>query len=211
MHYNTCAPICQAKILQTVIVKTKIIKYNKISVTFSAVFSSNIQKGGMPVDFKEIYESCEPKVYRFLLSLCHNADLAEELTEETFYQAFLHISKFEGRCEISTWLCQIAKNLYYKEMNRQKRFDNQQTYYDISDSDENLFNSLENRQKTIEIHKILKTMNNSYREVFTLHIFAELTFKEIAQIYDKSESWAKMTFYRAKAALINKLEEENEA
>lgn len=162
------------------------------------------------MEFKEIYESCEPKVYCFLLSLCRNESLAEELTEETFYQAFLHINQFEGRCEISTWLCQIGKNLYYKEMKRQNRFNSQPITDDISKSNENLFNSMENRQKTIEIHRILKTMSNDYREVFTLHIFAELTFKEIAQVYDKSESWAKMTFYRAKAALIHKLEEKDE-
>lgn len=162
------------------------------------------------MEFKEIYESCEPKVYRFLLSLCRDENLAEELTEETFYQAFLHINRFEGRCEIRTWLCQIGKNLYYKEMKRQNRFSHQQITDDISESNENPFHSIENRQKAIEIHRILRTMSDDYREVFTLHIFAELTFKEIAQIYDKSESWAKMTFYRAKATLIHKLEEKDE-
>ena len=161
------------------------------------------------MDFKEIYENCEPKVYRFLLGLSQNADLAEELTEETFYRAFLHINKFEGKCEITTWLCQIAKNLYYKEMKRRKRFNNEQPGENMPNLQENPFVSLENKQKAIEIHKILRTMNENYKEVFTLHIFAELTFQEIAQIYDKSESWAKITFYRAKAALIHKLEEKD--
>lgn len=106
------------------------------------------------MEFKEIYESCEPKVYRFLLSLCRDENLAEELTEETFYQAFLHINRFEGRCEISTWLCQIGKNLYYKEMKRQNRFSHQQITDDISESNENPFHSIENRQKATLIHKL---------------------------------------------------------
>ncbi|MDE6111082.1 MAG: RNA polymerase sigma factor, partial [Eubacterium sp.] len=165
---------------------------------------------GMPVDFTEVYQNSEKKVYRFLLGLSQNESLAEELTEETFYQAFLHINQFEGRSSMDTWLCQIAKNLYFKEMKRRKRFDDKEIDTNLSDSGENLFLLLEEKQKTIEIHRILKTLNNTYKEVFTLHIFAELTFKEIAEIYDKSESWAKMSFYRAKAELINRLEEQNE-
>lgn len=148
------------------------------------------------MDFKEIYESCEPKVFRFILSLTHNMDLAEEITAEAFYQAFLHINQFDGRCEVSTWICQIGKNLYYKEMNRQKKFNNQHAEENVSDNT-NIFTAFENKQTAIEMHKILKTLSSSYKEVFTLHIFAELTFKEIAVIYGKSESWAKMTFYRA--------------
>lgn len=162
------------------------------------------------MDFTEVYKKSEKKVYRFLLGLSQNESLAEELTEETFYQAFLHINQFEGRCSVDTWLCRIAKNLYFKEMKRRKRFDDKEINTDLSASGENLFLLLEEKQKTIEIHKILRTLNNTYKEVFTLHIFAELTFKEIAEIYDKSESWAKMSFYRAKAELINRLEEQNE-
>ena len=162
------------------------------------------------MDFADVYQNSEKKVYRFLLGLSQNESLAEELTEETFYQAFLHINQFEGRSSMDTWLCQIAKNLYFKEMKRRKRFDDKEIDTDLSDSGENLFLLLEEKQKTIEIHRILRTLNTSYKEVFTLHIFAELTFKEIAEIYDKSESWAKMSFYRAKAELINRLEEQNE-
>ena len=72
--------------------------------------------------FHDIYERCAEKVYRFLLWLTQSADQAEELTSETFYQAFLHIDRFRGDCAIETWLCQIAKNAFYKEQKRRKRF-----------------------------------------------------------------------------------------
>ena len=72
--------------------------------------------------FHDIYERCAEKVYRFLLGLTQSADQAEELTAETFYQAFLHIDRFRGDCAIETWLCQIAKNAFYKEQKRRKRF-----------------------------------------------------------------------------------------
>lgn len=161
------------------------------------------------MDFSEIYKASEQKVYRFLLRMSQNAELAEELTEETFYQAFLHINQFEGRCSMDTWLCQIAKNLYYKEMKRCGRMADEQLVSNKTASTDNPFERLEDRQQALEIHKMLRTLPDTYREVFTLHVFAELTFKEIAQIFEKSESWAKMTYYRAKAALVNRLEEDN--
>ena len=72
--------------------------------------------------FQNIYEEYAQPVYRFLLSLTGNDDLAEELLSETFYQAFRHIDKFEGRCNLYTWLCQIGKNAWIKECRRNKRY-----------------------------------------------------------------------------------------
>ena len=158
--------------------------------------------------FEEVYKASAQKVYRFLFGLSQSEDLAEELTAETFYQAFLHKNQFKGNSSIDTWLCQIAKNLFYKEMNRSKRFSEHAA--ELTDNEDSLFLNFENRQIAVEIHKVLRTLNETYKEVFTLHLFAELTFKEIAEIYGKSDSWAKMTFYRAKAELIKRLEDKNE-
>lgn len=153
-------------------------------------------------EFSDIYEASSEKVYRFLLGLSCDAELAEELTEETFYQAFLHIDRFEGRCELDTWLCQIAKNAYFKESKRRRRYTSEQDRGDF----QNPYERLEDRQQAMQIHRLLHTMSEPYREVFSLHVFGELTFREIAEVFEKSESWAKMTFYRAKAKLIDELE-----
>lgn len=72
-------------------------------------------------DFDLIFQRTSPIVYHFLLSLCRDEHLADELTAETFYQAYQHIGAFRGDCRIETWLCQIAKNALYKELHRQKR------------------------------------------------------------------------------------------
>ncbi len=168
--------------------------------------------------FKEIYEASAQKVYRFLLRLTGNIDLAEELTSETFYQAFLNIGKFRGECSIDTWLCQIAKNCYYKELKRNKKLDleemeqvleKQQLENGMEFLIETGFQSVEDRQTALALHKILHNLEEPYREVFSLRVFGELQFKEIAAIFNKSESWAKMTYYRAKAKLVEKMEEQN--
>ena len=155
-------------------------------------------------EFYSIYRDSAQKVYRFLLRLSGDADLAEELTAETFYQAFLHIDKFRGECAVDTWLSQIAKNAYYKEINRRRRHLPECEANNLSTPDE--YMRLEDRQTALAIHKLLHALPEPYREVFSLRVFGELQFDEIAAVFGKSVSWAKMTFYRAKAKLVEEME-----
>lgn len=160
-------------------------------------------------EFERIFHRYVPIVYRFLLSLCGNDDLAEELTSETFYQAYLHIGQFRGDCKIETWLCQIAKHALYKEQCRAKRHllgDGSEQHA----AEDTFLAALSDKAQALEIHKHLHSLNEPYREVFMLRVFGELTFKEIANICGKTESWAKVTYFRAKNKLIEKVEEKNE-
>lgn len=149
--------------------------------------------------------NCTPIVYRFLLFLCCDESLAEELTAETFYQAYLHLGEFRGECKPETWLCQIAKNALYKESKRRKRhvpWDK----LEHAEGEDSFFDSLSDREQALQIHKHLHTLAEPYREVFMLRVFGELQFREIAGIFGKTESWAKVTFYRAKEKLVKALE-----
>lgn len=142
-------------------------------------------------------------VYRFLLSLCGNEDLAEELTSETFYQAYLHIGSFRGACKPETWLCQIAKNAFYREMRRTKRI----VPWEDPGAAGDPLEGLARRDQALRIHRLLHQLRDPYKEVFLLRVFGELRFQEIADIYEKTESWAKTTFYRAKGQLMKLMEE----
>lgn len=159
----------------------------------------------MGVDFTRLYQEYAQKVYQFLLSLSGDAGLAEELTEETFYQAFLHIDRFRGECEISTWLCQIGKNAYFKEAKRRGRQVPPELVEEPVGPDPSA--GFLDREQAMELHRLLHELPEPYREVFSLRVFGELKFSEIASLFHRSESWAKMTFYRAKAKLIQGMEE----
>ena len=100
--------------------------------------------------FHDIYERCAEKVCRFLLGLTQSADQAEELTAETFYQAFLHIDRFRGDCAIETWLCQIAKNAFYKEQKRRKRFYPEPGHLAERDEPDGALQQLEDRQTVLD-------------------------------------------------------------
>ncbi len=75
----------------------------------------------MNSELENYYKEYGKKVYLFLMSLSGDSDISEELTQETFYQAIKSINRFEGKCSVYTWLCQIAKNLWCRELDRRKR------------------------------------------------------------------------------------------
>ena len=158
-------------------------------------------------DFEALFGEYSPVVYRFLLAKCGNPELAEELTAETFYQAYLHISSFRGDCQPQTWLCQIARNALIKE---QKRRGRHMPLTEGERAEDRLFEHLADREQAIRIHKHLRKLREPYREVFMLRVLGELSYKEIAAVCEKTESWAKVTYYRAKDKLIAEMEGYNE-
>ena len=156
-------------------------------------------------EFQKVYEEFARPVYRFLLSLTGSEDMAEELLAETFFQAFLHIDRFEGRCSLYTWLCQIGKNAWLKECRRNKRYSDV-AFEDLAlaDKGQSAEEKAVNADTLNRIRKAIQKLEDTYRDVFVLHAIGEVSLKEIAAIYGKSESWARVTYFRAK----NKIAEE---
>lgn len=157
-------------------------------------------------EFDALFKELSPIVFRFLLSLCGDDSLAEELTSETFYQAYLHIGQFRGECKIETWLCQIAKNALRKEQKRRGRIAGPDCP-EAEGPESPLFEAIADKEQAMRIHRLLHSLKEPYNEVFTLRVFGELSFGEFADLFGKSEVWAKVTFYRAKNKLIENMED----
>lgn len=157
-------------------------------------------KGGKALgDLNEIYIKYAEDVYKYLMCLCHDTDLSEELTQETFYQAVKSIDRYNGECKMSVWLCQIAKHSYYKylEKNKKKQRDVLQEHT-LHTSPEAEFIHSEDK---IALYRIIHLLEEPYKEVLLLRILGGLSFKEIGEIQLKNENWARVTFYRAKIKL----------
>lgn len=158
--------------------------------------------------FEEIYRKYFDDVYRFLRGLTGNESLAEELTQETFFRAMKSIKNYRGESELRVWMCSIARNLYYSHCRKQNRLSPDEIPEDTAD--ENSFTDMiADKSIAFQIHRLLHDMQDPYKEVFTLRIFGELSFKEIAELFGKNDHWACVTFHRAKAMLQTKLKEEN--
>jgi len=163
-------------------------------------------KGGRNVpEFERIYNQYFRDVYSFVLLLSRNEKIAEEITQETFFKALKNIDKFNGKCKLNVWLCQIAKNTYFTYLNKQKRFDTDNIpEVSVSSVEEIILNKEEN----FRIHKVLRHLEEPYKEVFTLRVFGELSFKQISELFERTESWARVTFHRAKRKIQDLLKEE---
>ncbi len=158
----------------------------------------------------EMYEENAKAVYKYLFCLTHNADLAEDLTQETFYQAAKRIDGFRGECKISVWLCQIGKRLWYKELERQKR---QEIPLSEMAQEPQSFEHIENdyllNVEKVEVFRMLHRFDETTREVMYLRLTGELSFAEIGRIMGKTENWARVTFYRGKQKLMKGREKWN--
>ena len=146
-------------------------------------------------------------VYKYLFSLCHEEDTTEELLQETFYQAIKSAKRYDGSCKVTTWLCQIAKHLWYQELERRRK-------YQISALNENTISEekiveekLCQREQLMEIFQRVHILDETSKEIFYLRVMGDFSFKEIGQIFNKNENWARVTFYRVKQKIMKGVNE----
>ena len=157
----------------------------------------------MPPDFEQIYRIHFSDVYKYVLSLCRDEATAEEVTQETFFKALKSIDKFNGSCKLHVWLCQIAKNTYFSLHRKQSRFVDTET--DIP-SGVDIESDFLDKDKARRLHVLLHNLDEPYKEVFTLRVFGELPFSQIGDLFGKTDSWARLIFYRAKKRLQEGIE-----
>lgn len=155
-------------------------------------------------NFETIYELYAKNVFKFLLKLTNDYHLAEDLTQETFVKAFMHLDSFKGKSKLIVWLCQISKNLYYDYLKKSNKIINFENIDETSS--ENMLEDNFIKKDTLDtIFKLTMEMCEPYKTVFFYKIYLELSYKEISKEFGKNENWARVTFYRAKCILKKNL------
>lgn len=151
-------------------------------------------------DFEQIYQVYFGDVFRYLRRLTGSAELAEELTAETFLKALSSIDQYKGEGGLRIWLCQIGKNSYYSYLRKNSRIRPDEPLEECIEPEDpvDMAQVLADKDDAMRIHTLLHGLEEPYKEVFSLRVFGELSFKEIARLFDKTENWACVTFYRAK-------------
>ena len=157
-------------------------------------------------EFEKIYAKYYKSLYRYLLTLTKNSNIAEETTQEAFYKALKNIKNYDSKYEMFTWLCNIAKNTYYSSYKKNKRYEELDS--NISDNENSIINKIIDSETNEELLKIVHDLDEPFKEVFTLRVYGELSFKQIGNIFNKTESWARVTFYRSKVKIKENLDEE---
>ena len=156
---------------------------------------------------EKLYRENAEIVYYFLLSLCKNEHLAEELTQETFLRAYQSLERYNGTCKLSVWLCQIAKHLWMQHLEKHKREVALDDSVAEHPSPHNPEREVLTHMETMDTLRALHHLPEPVREVMYLRLFCDLSFREIGDILDKSENWARVTFYRGKEKIREELRE----
>jgi RNA polymerase sigma-70 factor, ECF subfamily len=153
-------------------------------------------------DFEELYRQYAKQLFRYLVCLSGDRQLAEELLQETFYQALNSIFRFKGNSKVSTWLYQIAKNVYLKHVSRARK-GRMAALDEIENvaSPELLDAAIIEEEQSSNLAAALNKLSDPFREIICLRVFNELSFKEVGELFSRSEGWARTTFYRAKLQL----------
>ena len=156
------------------------------------------------MDYEKLYETCYMQVYSYAMTLCRDGRTAEELTQEAFFKAINAPTKaqFQGRSGELTWLCAIVKNLWYDRCRRQKRMT--ELPEELA-SDEDMAETVSDRELSFHIHRALHELPEPYKEVFQLRVFGELSFAQIGEIFGKTENWARVTYHRARIKIQERM------
>ncbi|MFE9278782.1 RNA polymerase sigma factor [Paenibacillus glucanolyticus] len=154
-------------------------------------------------DTDELYREYSTQVYKFVFSFCHNHLLAEEITQETFYRAIKSIHRYDGTCKVYVWLCQIAKHVWYQELDKQnKRKTDPLEDSSLSESSHSTESQFILAQEKMDLFKQLHLLDPHTKEVMYLRMTGEFSFREIGEILGRDETWARVTFYRGKQKLM---------
>lgn len=155
-------------------------------------------------EFEKLFNENREFIFKYLMKMTQNISLSEELTQETFFRAYMNYASLRNKEKASVWLCQIAKNTYYAWYNEQKKKASIDDLDFMSESKtlEDEFVQKELSQKAL---LCLHELDEPYKEVFMLSVFGGFSLKDISSIFGKSESWARVTFYRAKQKLLERM------
>ena len=157
------------------------------------------------MDYEKLYNSYYMQVYSYAVALTKNPEQAEEIAQHTFVKALSSKAGYKGKSSELTWLCSIVKNLYYDELRRNQRISSLGENLHIS-SEVDIEQAVSDSDMAFRIHLVLHKLEEPYKEVFQLRVFGELSFSQIATIFGKTESWARVTYHRAKLKIQERME-----
>ena len=155
-------------------------------------------------DFEKLFNENREFIFKYLMKMTRDITLSEELTQETFFRAYMNYASLENNEKASVWLCQIAKNTYFALYNEQKKKEPLENLELVSD-DQNIEETFVQKELSQKALHRLHELEEPYKEVFMLSVFGGFSLKDISSIFGKSESWARVTFYRAKQKLLERM------
>lgn len=156
-------------------------------------------------EFETVYRTYFRDVELYLRAICKDEALAEELTEQVFFQAMKALPKFRGDCDVRTWLCAMGRNCYLSHL-RKSRPTEPVDELQIPDPEKSIEEQIIDRSQAMAIHRLLHDLPEPYKEVFSLRIFGQLSFADIGSLFGRTANWACVTYHRARRKIQEQME-----
>ena len=157
-------------------------------------------------EFESIYRDYFRDVELYLRAVCKDELLAEELTEQVFFQTLKALPTFRGDCDIRTWLCAMGRNAYLSHLRKAKQTEDIDELQ-IPDPRKSIEDCIADRQQAMAIHRVLHDLPEPYKEVFSLRVFGQLSFQDIGGLFGRTANWACVTYHRARQKILDEMEE----
>ena len=157
-------------------------------------------------EFETIYRRYFTDVELYLRAITKDPSLAEELTEQVFFQALKALPTFRGDCDIRTWLCSMGRNAYLSHMRKRKSTEDIEELQ-IPDPRRSLEEQVFDKDQAMAVHRVLHDLPEPYKEVFSLRIFGQLSFQDIGALFGRTANWACVTYHRARQKIRDQMEE----
>lgn len=157
-------------------------------------------------EFESIYRRYFTDVELYLRAICKDASLAEELTEQVFFQALKALPTFRGDCDIRTWLCAMGRNAYLSHLRKSKPTEDL-SELSIPDPRKPVEDQIEDKDQAMAVHRVLHELPEPYKEVFSLRVFGQLSFADIGSLFGRTQNWACVTYHRAKQKIQKEMED----
>ena len=149
-------------------------------------------------DMEQIYRQYSKVVYKYIFCLTQNEEISKEIVQETFLVAVKNIKKFKGNCKITTWLCQIAKFIWYKEIKKKHKEVSMEEVEKATLIENSMEDNICKNEEKMMLLKEIQKLDEETRNVMYLRILGNLEYNEIADIVNKTPNWARVTFFRGK-------------
>ena len=159
------------------------------------------------MNLEALYTACFPKLYRFALSLTRIPSEADEIVQETFLRAIQHAHKLPDDANLDAWLFRIARNVHISRLRKNKHNIGSEPLATAA-SGEDIEGRLADQDQARHILAALHTLEEPYKEVFTLRALGEVPYSQISALFGKTESWARGVYYRARLQLAERMSKE---
>lgn len=152
-------------------------------------------RNGDPQAFSQLVEPLEERLYRQAFVLCRNETTAEELAQETLIAAWKGIRRFDGNCQLFTWLYAILIRLHRKRLRTLSRkpllfwglFQWNHQHPEAAPENQECLESnpatkAEETEKQSEIQATIETLPKKHQEIIRLRFYASASLQEIAEV-----------------------------